>query len=382
MARISSNRRKAILRDVRELQRTLFEKRVELWAGSPPSDLVDLIDLRIVITKLLGVCYSEPEEIPPQPGHSRIAGYIDRDKGEIAVVRRLKPEVQRFTAAHEIGHWILHPGTKYFRDAPMDGSEHDQERPIEEREADLFASALLMPPKLVRKEFRRHFGAEALTSPIDQYQAALLSHGQRRTKPLKPSELHTTRQISMLASQCLSMWSPGYPSLAELFRVSPAAMAIQLEELGLVPKTPNPAAETKAAGARCDVFISYCTEDRALVQPILVELRARQLNCWSDESLMGGEEWIHRIQAAMRNSRTAAVLLGRQGFRGFQVKEVAYLINLKRPIIPVLLPGWKGELPLPLADCQAVDLRKNNQEALEKLIQGIINGSKAKNNSN
>lgn len=385
MTRISSNRRKAILREVRKLQRTLYETREELWGGSPPSDPVDLIDLRIIITKLLRVRYSEPEEIPPQSGHSHIAGYIDRDAKEIAVAQRLKPEIRRFTAAHEIGHWVLHPGTTYFRDAPVDGNDRDQARPIEEREADLFASALLMPVKLVRKEFRRHFGEDSLAAaPIDQYMAALLTHGQsRRSKPLKPSELVTTRQISTLASKCLSLWSPGYPSLAELFKVSPAAMAICLEELRLVPQIDEPAAikPLKISVWRYDVFISYAREDKNLVQPIIAQLRSRGLNPWSDDSLLAGETFIHRIEDAMRNSATAAVFLGAKRLTEFQYKEVAFLDSLKRTLIPVLLPGWKGEMPLLIADRQAVDLRENDPNALEKLLQGIINGAKGKNSN-
>lgn len=159
-------------------------------------------------------------------------------------------------------------------------------------------------------------------------------------------------------------------------------MAIRLEELRLVPriadnqdavkKTP------KTPAWRYDVFISYAREDKNQVQPIIEQLRNRGLNAWSDDSLLAGETFIDRIEYVMRNSATAAVFLGPKRLTEFQNKEVAFLDSLKRTLIPVLLPGCKGELPLPLADRQAVDLRKKDPEALEKLIQGIINGARGK----
>ncbi len=46
---------------------------------------------------------------------------------------------QRFTIAHELGHFVMH-------------SEHGTDE-HSEREADVFAAALLMPPELLRREF-------------------------------------------------------------------------------------------------------------------------------------------------------------------------------------------------------------------------------------
>lgn len=70
------------------------------------------------------------------------------------------PNRQRFTVAHELGHFVLHDGAKYvdrsmttlqFRNAQSStGTE------IEEREANQFAAALLMPAEWVRREFKKH----------------------------------------------------------------------------------------------------------------------------------------------------------------------------------------------------------------------------------
>ena len=70
------------------------------------------------------------------------------------------PNRQRFTIAHELGHFVLHKGTRYvdkgtatvqFRNA-----ESSTGTQIEEREANQFAAALLMPAVWVRREFRKH----------------------------------------------------------------------------------------------------------------------------------------------------------------------------------------------------------------------------------
>src|SRR5574341_1456893 len=69
------------------------------------------------------------------------------------------PNRQRFTIAHELGHFVLHKGAKYidkgmttlqFRNA-----ESSTGTQTEEREANQFAAALLMPQEWVRPEFEK-----------------------------------------------------------------------------------------------------------------------------------------------------------------------------------------------------------------------------------
>jgi Zn-dependent peptidase ImmA (M78 family) len=54
---------------------------------------------------------------------------------------------RRFTIAHEIGHFVLHPG----RVAPERGGPTNVASGRQEREADAFAAELLMPEHLVRQ---------------------------------------------------------------------------------------------------------------------------------------------------------------------------------------------------------------------------------------
>jgi Zn-dependent peptidase ImmA (M78 family) len=62
---------------------------------------------------------------------------------------------QRFTIAHEIGHFVLHPQKDAFVDFRKSTGPPGEVRPPRERHADMFAAALLMPRKALLKDFRR-----------------------------------------------------------------------------------------------------------------------------------------------------------------------------------------------------------------------------------
>jgi Zn-dependent peptidase ImmA (M78 family) len=107
---------------------------------------------------------------------------------------------KRFSLAHELGHYVLHhregkvhvDKTVFFRnDIP-----NKEDRRME-REANVFASELLMPENLVRKSFSSICSGEILYSQWDQDEL--------------PSEM------------------------AEQFQVSLSAMVIRLRELRLIP---------------------------------------------------------------------------------------------------------------------------------------------------
>lgn len=77
---------------------------------------------------------------------------IPKGKGGIMLTTQRGPSVQRYTAAHEIGHWVLDINEPAF------DSEEDIFYPTGDREqlAQLFAGQLLMPPPLVFATCARH----------------------------------------------------------------------------------------------------------------------------------------------------------------------------------------------------------------------------------
>lgn len=65
------------------------------------------------------------------------------------------PVRQRFTIAHELGHFYLHPQQDAFVDyRNRKGTKKDEDSTIKERQADMFAAALLMPRKNLSKDFK------------------------------------------------------------------------------------------------------------------------------------------------------------------------------------------------------------------------------------
>jgi predicted transcriptional regulator len=78
---------------------------------------------------------------------------------QVGVHFRHHPNRQRFTIAHELGHYRLHEGGTYIdrtTTARFRKDESGSGTEVEEREANQFAAALLMPEKLVRAEFAKH----------------------------------------------------------------------------------------------------------------------------------------------------------------------------------------------------------------------------------
>ncbi len=218
-----------------ELLRGLWKRRGEFWSRNiDPGELFPL-DVPFVIHNVLGIRVEEPEEIPVEEEGREIAGFIDRKGKRIVVAQKYKSQWRRFTLAHELGHWILHPAVVLLRERPLNGSERDDyKRPHEEVEADAFAAELLMPTKLLKKVFRESFGPP-IDGRIPDDDLAFWFSAASPTK-IEPSELTARgpRYRAFLLAQAEIWQSTSVVPLADRFGVSPTAMAIQLEELGLV----------------------------------------------------------------------------------------------------------------------------------------------------
>lgn len=93
---------------------------------------------------------------------------------------------KRFTIAHEIGHFVLHPE----RCRPERGGAANEAGRAEEREADTFAAELLMPEHLVREAVREH-GPDA-TRLADRFEVSRKAM-QTRLRSLGLVERHSGR---------------------------------------------------------------------------------------------------------------------------------------------------------------------------------------------
>jgi hypothetical protein len=128
-----------------------------------------------------------------------------------------------------------------------------------------------------------------------------------------------------------------------------------------------------------DVFLSHNSNDKPAVRNLAVELRKRGLKVWLDEDdLRPGQPWQDQILAAIQDSVSVAVLIGKDGIGPWHKEETRsaldFAVRDSRSVIPVILPGAPKAPPLPpfLDNRTWVDLRPTlNKTGLDKLIWGI-----------
>lgn len=153
-------------------------------------------------------------------------------RGTIAVPARFPYVTQRFTAAHELGHYVLHPGigdSVVHRDRPVNGAPSAGRPPVA-REAGYFAACLLMPRGLVEQEFIKRFGSRrplALTEAV-AFHLGVVDIGPHFSA--QPSPL----QFVLDLARAEKLDRSRFPSVTEHLEVSATAMAIKLRELDLV----------------------------------------------------------------------------------------------------------------------------------------------------
>lgn len=196
----------------------------------PLDEMLDLLDdIRVETRDLVG------EYGPGTLG----ALILDGKEKIIALDSSIDPEqnkrkkgIYNFSLAHETGHWVLHApawlaahrGESLFGDngepLVLYRSHHKSHKDEIERQADKFASYLLMPESEVRKEWQRRYGDEVLDV-----------HEELRDKFFAPS-----RKLGFYAN--VQSWHAipcdrAY-EFAPAFGVSPIAMQYRLADLKLL----------------------------------------------------------------------------------------------------------------------------------------------------
>jgi hypothetical protein len=214
----------------RSLQASLWKDRDRIWPGATPTNPINVLDPFIALSLLgydcdldetLGQFHSNGKQV-------EVAGILDKSARQVRISRQFPNSVRSFTAAHELGHALLHDtGGALHRDRPLDGTTPS--RMGIEFEADKFAAFFLMPAKQVQAVFERFFLTDQFT--LNESTAFALGHGNYETLCKK---CKTPRQLSRLIASAEQYNGVHFISLANQFLVSDEAMAIRLEELGLV----------------------------------------------------------------------------------------------------------------------------------------------------
>lgn len=200
-----------------------------IWKENKTSNVMDILN-PIRALEYLGyevLLVSELGQFESDQGPAEIAGYIDSSKKIAGLSTRYPKHVQNFTAAHELGHAVLHDASAgMHRDRALDGRKSTH-RDSKEFEADKFASIFLMPEKLVRKEFEKRFLTKYF---ITNEESAFLLSGKSLGE--FKSMINNRRQLARLLAEA-TRYNQSFRSMKEIFNVSTEAMAIRLEELNL-----------------------------------------------------------------------------------------------------------------------------------------------------
>ncbi len=132
-----------------------------------------------------------------------------------------------------------------------------------------------------------------------------------------------------------------------------------------------------------DVFLSHNSKDKPTVRRLGNALKKRGLKVWFDVwELQPGLSWQEGLEEAIETSKTAAVLVGKDGLGPWEIPEMRACLNQfvtrSMPVIPVLLPGAAKEpkLPLFLQAFTWVDLRGGLKKAALDNLEWGITGTK------
>lgn len=100
--------------------------------------------------------------------------YRKDDTAFMAISNSESPARQRFTIAHELGHFFIHPSKDTFID--FRDNKKNIARGIKEIQANQFAAALLMPKKFMEKEVKNiketGFTEETIKFLANKYQVS------------------------------------------------------------------------------------------------------------------------------------------------------------------------------------------------------------------
>lgn len=194
----------------REARRTLAEWEGRVGALRPPIAVDDLADLLYLLAIDL------TSELP-----SALAGRLYAEQRIIEVRRSDGPRRQRFTIAHEVGHYRLHVVAEGLSASSFacsadaitsgDGSEH-------------------APPQLRERPLPGFAPAPAPAAPTAAH------HTIRRLEVEANAFAAELLMPAALVEQAVARYGKDVPALADLFDVSRQAMQYRLEKLLLLPR--------------------------------------------------------------------------------------------------------------------------------------------------
>jgi len=221
--------RQKINKEARRLHYEIWHKRELLFPWGVPSHIA--MCRPDVAARVLELEYEYRDNLGrfrAGPATYEVAGVLNRERGIVSVSTRFSEAAVRFTGAHEIGHFLLHPGEVFHRDRPISNTPTEK-RPSREQEADYFAACFLASEKLIRQEFEPRFGS----LPLRLTDTVAYHLRKERMQELLRASTESLEFAAAVAG-ARSFGGRNFVPLADRFGLSISAMAIRLQELGFV----------------------------------------------------------------------------------------------------------------------------------------------------
>ena len=217
---------------VREFQIELWRSQDKLFPNEREISPLAILDPFLALS-CIGFKSGLVESLGQDPlDRFEVAGFIDASERVVRISRRFDAPVRKFTAAHELGHALLHDAQGLHRDRALDGSGFGIPRDRRDRiewEADVFATYFLMPEKQIRTAFKKAFKASIFVLN-EETAFALIARDLGALR----ATLNEVRDLSRLLAGTTQYDGVQFYSLADQFGVSAETMAIRLEELRIV----------------------------------------------------------------------------------------------------------------------------------------------------
>ena len=215
-----------------DLQNLMWIHKKTIWKDNIPDHPTKVLKPSIAFKKALGYNFFITNSIgisEKDNTYAEVAGLINQDEKIVVVSNSFEKNTQNFTAAHELGHAILHKQSVMHRDRPIDGSNKRDSRNLQEFQADKFATNFLMPTKMVKEIFAELFLTDKFVINEDNA-FNLIKDSPSKLK----AECKNLRGLSLKLADAERFNNQSFNSISKLFDVSITAMAIRLEELNLL----------------------------------------------------------------------------------------------------------------------------------------------------
>ena len=122
------------------------------------------------------------------------------------------------------------------------------------------------------------------------------------------------------------------------------------------------------------VFVSYSRNNLDAITQLVEDMRAVGIDTWYDQTLTGGQRWWDNILANIRECDIFVFALSPESWSSEACRsELAYVLQLGKPILPVLVSDGINInlLPPPLNEIQVTDYRRRDKGATLALFKSI-----------